>query len=649
MLGGSQPAIRRALWQEFWDMPVRSVSRLWQGSGFYRWRLKGTHSDLIEFIPSWPFPGDPDIADEMFTGNWMIGGQRLTLRGTTPWQHIDSISRNADAARMGLHSFGWLPHFAAAHDAGDTAPGAPPTAAMRYTRGLTENWLTEFGETVDQTAWAPAVTARRLVSWLTHLRLLIHQSEPVYRSRLLSSCWQQARHLQKQWSWLPDGADRITGAIALVLVGLVIAKNPKQVERAMTLLEKELERQILADGGHVSGCPQQISLILADLACLYQVLIAADLPRPEFLMHTMDRMVPLLRLLTMPDGGLAQMNGGIEQGIGLPKDGAKPTRMKGSTATSMEHCCATPAAIIKATAVTARGLNAAPHTGYLRVEKNRTKLVMEGLSPRMMAATDQRSSLYRTLPHSAPGSFELSAGRNRLIVNIGPPDGLDTIWHNALRSTPAHSTLIINGSSISDMIAPDDPMTDVTGPAQLTPPTDVKLNRLEQDGMTMLSVQHDGWANSHGFLHERDIYMDSDGGDIRAEDRLIPADSKAAQKCRDALDRALSAGEPAPTVDILFHLHPTVATNMTGSGGMVLLNPPSGPGWSFEARHATLTLDESAYAGAVRAFPEKPRAGKMIRLTVPLTLDGIALRWRLGRFDKSKPASDATGEAPKDK
>ncbi len=187
-------------------------------------------------------------------------------------------------------------------------------------------------------------------------------------------------------------------------------------------------------------------------------------------------------------------------------------------------------------------------------------------------------------------------------------------------------------------------MADATGPAQLTPPTDVKLNRLEQDGMTLLTIQHDGWVGDYGLLHERDIYMDADGGDIRAEDRLIPAEGKQAQKRRDALATAQEAGEALPDVDILFHLHPTVATSMTGSGGMVLLNPPSGPGWSFEARHAVLTLDESVYAGLIRAFPEKPRGTKMIRLTMPLTPEGIKLRWRISRFDKAKPPTEDEGD-----
>lgn len=637
MLGNSQPAIRRALWRDFWDRPVSKIKSVWQGTRLYRWQLNGTHSDLIEFYPQWPFAGDADLADEMFTGNWVIGGHRLNLRGTIPWQSIVGDNIKAQQARQGLHGFGWLPHFTAAHDISDTGPGAPPTSAMRFTRELTENWVNQFGDKVDPVTWAPAITARRLVSWLTHLKLLIHQAEPVYRSRFLSTTWRQARHLSRQWAWLPEGADRITAAIGLILAGLVIAKNPRQVEQAMGLLEKELNRQILADGGHISGSPQIAAQVLADLACLYQVLIAADLPRPEPLMHTMDKMVPLLRLLTMPDGGLTQMNGGIEQGLGLPRDGDGTKKGKGSTASSMEQCCASPAQIIKATNVTARGLNAAPHTGYLRAEKNRTKLVIEGLSPQMLAATDNPASLYRTRPHCAPGAIELSAGRNRLIVNIGPPFGLENAWQAPLRSTPAHSNLIINGDPISDPVSADNPIYDVAGPAMLTPPKDVKLNRQEQDGMVMLSVQHDGWAASYGLLHERDIYMDAEGGDIRAEDRLIPAPGKQAEKRRAAIAAAIAAGEPAPMVEVLFHLHPSVATSITGAGGMVLLNPPSGPGWSFESPKATLLLEESVYAGAIRPFPEKPRGTKMIRLTTPLSPDGCQLRWRMGRFDKVKP------------
>ena len=48
-------------------------------------------------------------------------------------------------------------------------------------------------------------------------------------------------------------------------------------------------------------------------------------------------------------------------------------------------------------------------------------------------------------------SFELSVGRDRLIVNCGASPAAEPVWRDALRATAAHSTLTLADTNSSEL------------------------------------------------------------------------------------------------------------------------------------------------------------------------------------------------------
>ena len=584
---------RAPLVSRFWSAPGNGLVRWWQGSGLYQRSLKGKHSDLIDQRPFDPWEGDLELADLLFKGVFRFGDYEFDAPGEPPW----AMEGASDAYYEEVHGFGWLRHFAAADQASRTGP-TRPSAARAHIHGLVSLWLKQFGEHYEPHAWAPHVTARRIISWTEQFPLLVDLAEPVYRSHVMSALWRHARHLSRCAHRAPPGYPRIVCAIGLVHAGLAFSRHAKRIEQGLASLSAELGHQILADGGHESASPITTALILADLLALKETLDRAQVAAPHTLGLAIDRMVPFVRMLQMGDRAFTQMNGARAQGFG----------QAGSIAQSMAMPPISPGAIIVKSQVSAKPLAYAPHAGYARAEAGRTVLVMD--------ATARKRTGLDPHAHGGAGSFELSAGTSRIVVNCGPPQGLEDDWHDALRGTAAHSALTLEGRSHTQFYPLDSSVAHKLGPVMASAPAQVSLERKDEQGHVLMTVGHDGYVADYGYTASRQIYFAPGGGDIRGEDRLEPAGKPLA----------------GTRATIRFHLHPSVSVSPTGGGDLLLLNPPTGPGWYFRCKGARFGLARSVYAGA----PGKPRRTQQIVLEADTAEAGLLVSWAFKRFDRPK-------------
>ncbi len=173
--------------------------------------------------------------------------------------------------------------------------------------------------------------------------------------------------------------------------------------------------------------------------------------------------------------------------------------------------------------------------------------------------------------HAGTLAFELSVGRDRMIVNVGAAPAAGTEWRDASRATAAHSTLVIADTSSSEL-----------KPEGLgRRPELVDVQRQEANGAHWLEASHDGYRKPFGAVHRRRLYMGESGEDIRGEDAVEPA---------------VDGAGPHPYT-VRFHLHPDVDASLQQDGEAVLLRLPSGSGWRLRADGARLTLEESIYLG----------------------------------------------------
>ena len=563
----------------------------------YSKSLRGPMPDHMIHYPRDLRPGRADTADALFQGRWSLPGGQVRTDGSSPFDAMPP----SDAWAEELHGFSWLRHFSAA--GGD--------AARTYAQTLVASWIIEAGQWND-IAWRPHVVGRRLTSWAANGALIIDGSDLIYRSTLLRNMARQARHLARTASLAPAGEPRFTAAVGLAFSGLCLSEGQKRLDKGLVLVCRELDRQILADGGHVSRNPAAMQSILLDLLSLREALTHRRLDVPKPIRDAIDRMMPMLRFFRHGDGRLALFNGANE---GL--DGTI------DAALSLDDAKGRP-------------FGFAPHSGYQRLASGPSYVVADTGPP--------PPGRYSHAAHAGCLSFEMSAGRARLVVNCGSTRVLGPDWEAASRATAAQSTLVLADTSSARILRAKIGRA-LLGARLMEGPSRVESRRQENEAGTLIEAAHNGYEKLFGLTHRRRLFLYADGEELRGEDMLVA--SEAPPSLMDRLRPRVTA-ELLPFT-IRFHLHPDARASLAHDGSNVLVMLANGEGWQFRAAGAggasDITLEETVYLGA----GEPARRSEQIVVTGTVLRGAAKVNWawkRLSSRHHAKTPAAALPELP---
>jgi uncharacterized heparinase superfamily protein len=243
-----------------------------------------------------------------------------------------------------------------------------------------------------------------------------------------------------------------------------------------------------------------------------------------------------------------------------------------------------------------RTLTQAPMSGFQRLTAGRVAVLVDSGAPPPPG--------FDAHAHAGTLSFEMSVGRERLIVNCGAHPG-DAGWRLAQRMTAAHSTLTLADTNSSVMLPAGGLMRG---------PDIVACRREEADGNVWLDLSHDGYVPAFGLTHRRRLFLAGSGDELRGEDRL-------------AADADGGIPEAGRGFAIRFHLHPLVQATPAQNGMAAILRLPSGNGWRLRSTDHQVALEESIYLG---------RRGE-IRKTQQVVISGqtgaeyAVVKWAIGR------------------
>ncbi|MCJ8144861.1 heparinase II/III family protein [Ancylobacter sp. A5.8] len=482
--------------------------------------------------------GDPTRAHEFYAGRFAFAGKVVTTDGASPFE-MDPPSREWAEELM---SFSWLRHLQAA--------GTP--IARANARALVGDWIAARAH-LDPAAAAPDVAARRVISWLTQAPLILQSADAIFHRRFLRSLAAQVRYVRSVQRYARDGRPRLLCALALCFAGLCMADQPRLLRSGQRRLVEELERQVLADGGHVGRDPGALIELLLDLLPLRQSFAVRHLPPPPALLNAIDRMMPMLRFFRHVDGSFAHFNG----------MGPTPADWL--------------ATVLAYDDARGRPLSNAPYSGYQRMEAGGTVLIADTGAPPPIPVSHEA--------HAGCLSFELSSGRNRLVVNCGMPATGREGWRATARQTAAHSTAVIEEASSCRFVA-GGLMKRICGTPVLEGPADLRIDRALRGGADVLLASHDGYARRFGVVHQRSWRLSPDGGRLDGEDLFRVAQGEE------------FASDQHEGYAIRFHLHPLVRPARAADGHTVLLHLPDGDDWAFTAPEAAVSIEESIMLAA---------------------------------------------------
>jgi uncharacterized heparinase superfamily protein len=501
---------------------------------------------------------DSFVAEEILNGRFPLAGRVLDTDGRSPFElELPSVQ----FARR-LHGFGWLRHIRADKS----------QLACNNARRVTDEWISLHGGRSKGIAWDSEVVSGRIISWLSHSPIVLQDADAGFYRRFTSSLDQQVRYLQRRADSLPDGLPRLKARIAIAMASIAAEARPAAIRRAGRQLDRELERQVLADGSHVSRNPQASVNLLFDLLPLRQSYINLGHEVPSKLIPVIDRMYPAVRFFRHSGGDLALFNGASS-----------------ALATDLMS-------VLRYDETAGQPFKALPHGGYQRLAGGETTVLIDTGKP--------LSARLSTTAHAGCLSFELSSGRNRFIINSGSPRFAGERLRQLARSTAAHSTVCI-GDISSARIAQSSRL----GPVMIAGPSRVEVDRQTgPDGSDRLSARHDGYVERFGVLHEREIRINEQGNKIAGRDRLLLPDGLP------------TANLPGAEVVARFHIHPSITLERSDER-KVRLVAPDGESWSFSIPVGEIAIGEDVFFADVSGIRPSQQ--------LEILFDGPEIRWFL--------------------
>jgi uncharacterized heparinase superfamily protein len=531
----------------------------------FRWQLGASTAEHLLIVPQELRTADPSFWDEVEIGQFGLGGTVALVDDVSPF---DVTPPNEAWARK-LHGFGWLRHLAAAG-----RPEARDTARMLAAEWAVRHWSS------GGLPWEPAVTGRRLISWISHSSLLLEDADTETYDILTESLGLQLVRLAASWRNSPSGYPRILSLSALLLAQLCISGHEGQVAETERLFLQELDREILPDGGHISRNPGVLVELMLELLPLQQCFAARSRPTPPGLGDTLRRMLAMLKYMRLGDGMLARFNG-----MGV----ASPARL---------------ATVLAYDDHLGSALETAPASKYMRLQRGSSVLILDAGPPPPLESASEA--------HAGCLSFEFSVDTEPMLVNGGAPAASNAEWRSAARATASHNTLCLGEKSSSKLVR-HKTLEELVGGPPIRYPDQVHAKIEDHDGGTEIAADHNGYMRRFGLIHQRTLALNGSGRRLLGIDRL--AGKNGALRLRQDIPFAIH-----------FHLHPGIRCRRGDNPNIAIIELAGGDTWWFSLEGARLAIEESTFfadsAGPRRALQIVARGATFGETEVRWVLEG---------------------------
>lgn len=377
---------------------------------------------------------------------------------------------------------------------------------LAWHRNLIRRWITENPPAVG-TGWESYPISLRIVNWVKW-----HLSHGELDSEAIHSLAVQARHLARRLEYHILGNHLLANAKALLFAGAVFdgTEGAAWLKKGLRLMAREIERQVLPDGGHFELSPMYHLIVLEDLLDCYNLCQTCEIEPPAGLNGAIERMLNWSRVMRHPDGEIPFFNDAALDIAAPPYALDDYARRLGFISDTENEVC----------------IKHLTSSGYARLKAGEATLFadMAPVGPDHLPGHAHADTL----------SFELSLGRSRFIVNSGTSIYEAGTERQRQRGTAAHSTVVIDGQDSSRVWA----AFRVGRRARI-----LDAEASSENGTAIAVGAHDGYR----FMQGRPIH--------RRTWRLAPD----ALEIEDSIE-----GSKKHHLEILFHLHPDVVATHEG-------------------------------------------------------------------------------------
>ena len=391
--------------------------------------------------------GDPIVAQDIARGKFCFAGETVT---GIPVEVFDAAPPSPEWASA-LHNLAWLQHIV--------------TGGHELHRIVARSLILKWGEQRNGFR-SPQVYFQALISLSCAGHFVVGSSPSSFEKPFYALVEKLIRRVLAMYPTATD--DVLWQAMALQYASLAFRGSETLREYANAKFCDIINQVILPDGGHASRNPRLLVEFLLDVIPLKNAMTARHEAVPQPLNAAIERMFPMLRMLSHGDRGLSNF-----QGAG--------TADSGWIKTVLEH-----------DRIAGRPLQLAPHSGYCRLAHRAGLLIMDAGVPKEC---------------NSPLAVEFSDGPHRIFSNCGMPRSASPAWQKAARDIAAHNTMEVasfgNGTQ------------NIPGAEVITSPQGSLINGTNEITGKFGKI-----------THQRNIFLFQTGSDLRGEDRIIQVASK---------------------------------------------------------------------------------------------------------------------------
>ena len=320
--------------------------------------------------------------------------------------------------------------------------------------------------------WEPYPTSLRMVNWIRW-----SLAGGILSPECMQSLAVQARWLSEKLEHHLLGNHLWANAKALVFAGMFFdgSEAVRWLTVGLKLLRRELQEQVLEDGGHFERSPMYHAIVLSDLLDLVElsVIYPDALPMNDVSAwrEIIPRMLYWLAVMTNPDGKIALFNDaafGIAPRLRDLEDGAKALGIV------FDNYLEGP-------------MHNLPETGYVRLQKGPAVVIADlgEIGPDYMPGHAHADTL----------SFEMSLYGQRVIVDTGTSRYDVSDERMMQRGTSAHNTVQVDEEDSSEVWSS-------FRVARRARPFDLTVR--QDHNLLIIDASHDGYKRLNGSpVHRR--------------------------------------------------------------------------------------------------------------------------------------------------
>jgi len=400
---------------------------------------------------------------------------------------------------------------------------------------LIQKWINE--NTLGRgNGWEPYPSSLRIINWIKWSLLGADIKQDWHDSLAV-----QVRYLSQNLEYHILGNHLFANAKALIYAGLYFQgkEAEKWYKTGIKIFNKELQEQVLPDGGNFELSPMYHAIFLEDLLDIFNIHQAFNKQFPHDITNKITSMFNWLRAMCHPDGEVSFFNDsaiGIAPNLIELAEYAERLRIPLSKKIDeLTHLC---------------------DSGYIRVQKD--------ILVALLNVAHVGPSYIPGHAHADTLSFELSLSGQRMMVNSGTSCyGVGTERHRQ-RGTEAHNTVVINGENSSE----------VWGGfrvARRAKPFDIEIN--QSNKQTKISCSHDGYTRlGNSLIHTRKWTFDPN--------QLVIHDY---------------VNYPCEEVEARYYFHPKVEVKLDASGEKGTASIHNNNMISFKVQQGAASILDTTY------------------------------------------------------